>query len=96
MSCCLSLPSDVATQAQAMYILRSICDLREKSPQAPPTPLLFHTLALLHHITGDNRQAVACLQRAIDLCPQEDSNLHSRLQSFLDSLPLLELHRDLA
>jgi tetratricopeptide (TPR) repeat protein len=76
---------EVGTQAQAMYILQSICDLQERSPQAPPTPLLFHTLALLHHIIGNSRQAVLCQQRAVDLCPQEDT-LHSTLQSFLGRL----------
>lgn len=72
-------------QAEASYVLQSISDLRERSPQTPPTPVLLHTLALLYHVTSDNRTAVMYVQRAIDLCPHGNT-LYPVLQSFLNKL----------
>lgn len=71
--------------AEATYVLQSISDLRGRSPQTPPTPVLFHTLALLQYVTGDNRTALMYIQQAVDLCPHGDTLSHA-LKSFLNKL----------
>jgi tetratricopeptide (TPR) repeat protein len=76
---------DAGMQAEAMFILQSIYDLRQRSTQAPPTPLLLHTLALLYHVAGDNRLAVDAQQKAIDLC-NHDNDLYPSFQTFMDTL----------
>lgn len=83
--CVYCAPLDTAIQAEATYVLQSISDLRGRSPQTPPTPILFHTLALLQHVTGDNRTALTYTQQAVDLCPQGDP-LYPVLKSFLHQL----------
>lgn len=72
-------------QAEAMYILQSVCDLQQRSSQTPPTPLLFHTLALLYHVAGDNQLAVDAEQKAIDLCNHDD-DLFPSLKTFMDRI----------
>ena len=71
-----------------MYILQSIFDLRQRSPQTPPTPLLLHTLGLLYHVAGDNTLALDATRRAIDL-GNHDDNLLSTLKTFAESLTKL-------
>ena len=91
-ACCTSVRvsscgvcSDAGMQAEAAFVLHAICDLKQRSPQTPPTPLLYHTLALLHLVTGDNEPAVMYVQRALDLCPH-GNDLHCTLQSLHDRL----------
>ena len=80
--------TDAGMQAEAMFILQSIYDIRQRSTQAPPTPLLLHTLALLYHVAGDNRLAVDAQQKAIDLC-KHDNDLYPSFQTFMDTLTKL-------
>lgn len=72
-------------QAEALYVLQSICDLRQRSSQTPPTSLLYHTLALIYHITKDHILAIESQQRALDLCSHGD-DLYPTLQTFMERL----------
>lgn len=81
--------TDKGIQAEAIYILQSICDLRERSPQTPPTPLLYHTLAMLYHIAEDNLLALETEQRATEICCPDDE-LHPKLQTFIKKLMQLQ------